>query len=254
MTVLAVQGAKGGVGASLLSVNLGVALSQAGRTLLLDLDPQSGCDDLLLDLAPQHTWMDLLPVAGELQASHLHRACETHVSGLDLLAAPQATAPTAEWDRLPVLLGGLTRHYEWILLDLPSHMAADSWQTMRDLLSSQLLVLTPDPSALRAGTRSLKAAPPGIRARTGLVVNQVSERHPASPQGIAAGLGVDLLCVLPIDARAVGYQINFGVSCVGDSRSHFGRAVLQLAARLVADSNSQTGIKNRSRSFAGGVR
>ncbi len=63
MTVIGILSAKGGVGASLVATNLGCVLAGYGQTLLLDLNPGSGADDLLLDLSPQRSWADLLPGA-----------------------------------------------------------------------------------------------------------------------------------------------------------------------------------------------
>jgi hypothetical protein len=46
-------------------------------------------------------------------------------------------------------------------------------------------------------------------------------------------MGATLLAALPPDPRAVGYQVNFGQVCALDNRSAFGRAVSQLAGRLI---------------------
>ncbi len=58
---LAVTGAKGGVGKTVVAVNLALLLARAGhRTLLVDLDPGCGNVDVHLRLAPRTTLDDVL--------------------------------------------------------------------------------------------------------------------------------------------------------------------------------------------------
>ncbi|MEJ2013531.1 MAG: hypothetical protein P8X64_15065 [Anaerolineales bacterium] len=233
MTVCIVQGGKGGVGASLVAVNLAAALSRRDRTLLIDLDPWSGGDDLLLDLKPHFSWLDLLPVIGELRRTHLERVCVPYSAKMQFLPASQIWPTAPEWRKLSNILSDLEPHYPWIVLDLPPWVEAVGDLDLHPHDRLRLLILTPDPSAMRAGRRWLFQLPMVWRDRTKLIVNQHTERHPASPSRIADSLGIELLGSTPIDSRAVGYQINFGRCCVEDGRSQFGCAVDQIAERLV---------------------
>src|SRR3989304_2087705 len=90
MPVLAVTGAKGGCGASLVATNLALALAPYGATLLVDLHVGDSGDDLLLDLLSERTWADLLPVAAELTARHLDLVLQQHSGGLHFLAGARA--------------------------------------------------------------------------------------------------------------------------------------------------------------------
>ncbi|MFN2148114.1 MAG: CpaE family protein [Anaerolineales bacterium] len=237
-----ILGAKGGVGASLLSVNLAAVLAGAGKTLLIDLQPLSGGDDLLLDVSPDNSWFDLLFVLGEINANHLKQACIMHDSGLAFLAAPAAWPRSGEWKKVPGLLAELKHFYDWILVDLSPRAPEEI--NLWDVLSSCLLVLTPDPPALRSGKRWLHAMPVDVQEKTQLVLSQISTHHPANPQKIAASLGTQLLCTLPIDVRAVGYQVNFGASCVHDRGSPFGKAVWDLAQRIVRDRSAHPRVRS----------
>jgi MinD superfamily P-loop ATPase len=76
MPILAVTGAKGGCGASLVATNLALALTPYGETLLVDMHVGDAGDDLLLDLSSERSWADLLPVASELTERHLELACK----------------------------------------------------------------------------------------------------------------------------------------------------------------------------------
>ena len=247
MAVISVLGAKGGCGVSLLATNLGVALAAEDSCLLIDLNPLLGYDDLLLDVSIQKTWLDLLPVAGELTEHHLELAIASHASGLRLLGAPQQRGGKVRRVDLVKLLKGLRARFQWILLDMSSArmdlMAAAFTDT--DLL---LLLSTLDPQSLRAAKRLAQELPQELSQNTGMAFNQIMPGHPVKPKAVVASLGLPLLAELPYDQRAVGRQVNFGGPCVADSRSHYGRAVVQLAARLsVAAARGQTSASGEDR-------
>jgi Flp pilus assembly CpaE family ATPase len=67
------------------------------------------------------------------------------------------------------------------------------------------------------------------RSRCALVFNQFTRAHPAHPPTVAASLGCPLAATLPVDPRAVGFQVSFGRPCVLDRNSRFGRGVARLA-------------------------
>ena len=231
MTVLGILSAKGGVGASLVTTNLGCVLAGYGQTLLLDLNPGSGADDLLLDLSPQRSWADLLPVVKEISPKHLQLIMAQHPSGLNFMRTPEVWLNDVDWLLVVQLLGSLADENEWLLLDMPTGMPAAT-QSVITMMDIALIVTTPDPPALRAAGRLIKSLPLDLRGQSGLVVNQITRRHPVSPSEIARSLEIPLLAALQPDPRAVAYQVSFGNPCVSDRRSTFGRGVALLAARL----------------------
>lgn len=233
MKVVSVLSAKGGSGASLVATNLGVLLAGHSDCILVDLHPALGYDELLLDLTPERSWADLLPVAEELAPRHLELALVTHGSGLKFVSAPERWLGSLDGNNLLSLLESLAQQTAWLILDVPAGLEGITSYvlTISDVL---LLVTTADPPALRAAGRLLKALPDGLVEKTRLVLNQVTRRHPAKPREVAASLGVALLATLPPDPRAVGYQVNFGRPCVLDRRSSLGRAISLLARKLAA--------------------
>ena len=231
MTVIGILSAKGGVGASLVATNLGCVLAGYGQTVLLDLNPGSGADDLLLNLSPQRSWADLLPVVKEISPKHLQLIIAEHPTGLNFMRTPEAWLKDVDWLAVVQLLGYLAEENEWLLLDMPTGMPAVT-QSVFSMMNIALVVTTADPPALLAAGRLIKSLPPGLRNQSGLVVNQITRRHPASPVEIAGSLEIPLLAALQPDPRAVGYQVSFGNPCVSDKRSSFGRGVVLLAARL----------------------
>ena len=232
MPVLAVTGAKGGCGASLVATNLALALTPYGETLLVDMHVGDAGDDLLLDLLSERTWADLLPVASELTARHLELALQKHSSGLRFLAGP-SKPPVTNPNVVAELMIAVSSPFPWSVLDLPARPPRDA-EPLMILADSILVVATADPPALRAAQRLLEAMDPAVRARARLVLNQFTRAHPAHPASIAAGLQVSLLTALPTDPRAVGFHVNFGRPCVLDRHSVFGRRLAAAARSLAA--------------------
>ena len=238
MTVVSILSAKGGCGASLIASNLAVVLARREDTLLVDLHPGLGYNDILLDVLGERSWADLLPVADELRPHHLELAQAVHSSGLKVLCAPADPTLPADEARLGRLLLALGDLNTWLVLDPPSGLGAVS-QIALDLSDAVLLVTTADPASLRAVRRLYQSLPIKTQPKVGLVLSQIGGRHPADPVVIAGSIGATLLTTLPPDSRAVGYQVNFGQVCALDNRSAFGRAIVRMAGKLIRAAGSR---------------
>ncbi len=95
LNLIAVVGAKGGVGATTLAVNLAAASAAHQRTLLIDLEA-SGTVAIHLGLAPEHGLADLVEVeSGPNDPAMLQQVLTPHSSGLQLLAAAETTLDPA---------------------------------------------------------------------------------------------------------------------------------------------------------------
>jgi pilus assembly protein CpaE len=95
LSVIAVAGAKGGVGATTLAVNVAAALAAQHRTLLIDLEA-SGADAIHLGLEPQHGLTDLIEQeSGPNDPAALEQVITRHSSGLQLIAAADAVPDPA---------------------------------------------------------------------------------------------------------------------------------------------------------------
>ena len=103
-SLICVLGPKGGIGKTLTSANLGVALAAAGhKAAIVDLDLQFGDVGLSLGLAPQRTLYDLIKSGGSLDIEKVEAYLTPHPSGARVLVAPvrpdQASAVTIEFLR-----------------------------------------------------------------------------------------------------------------------------------------------------------
>lgn len=121
-SMICVLGPKGGIGKTLTSVNLGVALASAGRKVaIVDLDLQFGDVGLSLGLTPQRTMYDLIKSGGSLDEEKIEAYLTPHESGAGVLMAPvrpdQASAVTIEF--LRELYPLLRASHDFVVVDTP---------------------------------------------------------------------------------------------------------------------------------------
>lgn len=234
-TVIGVFSAKGGVGKTILATNLAVACGVGHRrkTVLIDINPGLGTADLLLDLAPENSWADLIPVIDELSTKHLKLAVTEYRLGVDLLASP----PEMTWKgplakkNLASLLNTFRDEYDLIVLDTPSGSGSIPAAAL-SLVDVRLITLTPDAPSLRATSRYLAGF--SIKDKiTGLLINQQSSGSAITPDEIKDHLGVHVFGVFPIDPAGVWSNISYGEPCVLRKSSKLGKTIRQFTVRLL---------------------
>lgn len=238
MAIISMFGSKGGVGTSLVATNLGCALAKWGSTLLIDFHVGVGVDDLLTGISIEKDWTKLYAVLDELRPKYVDLTTGQHVSGLKLMRGPTHDSPEDDLYDFPRLIRAVSKYFRWCLVDLPAGMSSVS----RAVISSSdviLLVTTADPPALRCAKRIVEALQADISEHVGVVINQITRRHPSTPSRIAASLHLPLAAALPPDPRSVGIQVQFGRACVLDGKSSFGRGIRGLAKRLQKSSEGQ---------------
>ena len=97
--VVTVFSAKGGVGKTTFSTNLGAYLASTGaKVLVVDLDLAFGDVAISLQMLPQNSIIDLVGMAGHLDEQGLQSVVTHHESGLDAACAP---AEPSDADRIP---------------------------------------------------------------------------------------------------------------------------------------------------------
>lgn len=233
--VIGVFSAKGGVGKTLLATNLGVALGlgQQKKSVVIDLNPGFGTADLLLDLDPDRSWEDLLPVIHELTLNHIELAVTEFRPGIDLLAcSPQfSRCYSLGKNEISALLSTLSSRYRFILLDTPPAGGKIN-KICSGLCDVRLVVLTPDAPALRATERYLKSLTQGEKM-TGLVVNQFSPGAAVNPDEIQSHLQTPLFGVLPMDPESVWANVSYGEPCVLHKNSQLGKSIRHLSTMFI---------------------
>jgi len=118
--VFAFVGAKGGVGATTLAVNVATALSKEGSALLIDLHLAGGDASLYLGANSSFSILDALENIHRLDVAYFRGLVSRTEAGPDLLAsADRAAAAATDPTRLRALVDFAAHHYRYTVLDVP---------------------------------------------------------------------------------------------------------------------------------------
>lgn len=195
---------KGGVGKSVLTASLGIALARRKLScVVIDVDIGLRNLDLLLGLENKVVF-DVLDVARKECKLKYALIQDAKRPALSLLAASQMGIPTdLEADSLEQMVAKLKKRFYYILMDAPAGLG-HSLSTVMQSADQTLLVTTADDVAMRDAERVLSLLDAQAKPRPMLIVNHV---HPElvysgemySPQTVANLLDVPLLGYVPSD-------------------------------------------------------
>ena len=156
-TLVAVSGAKGGVGTTVTAVHLALAAHASGRsTALVDLDLQGGDVASYLDVQFRRSIADLADIA-DVSSRVLHDAMYVHESGPALLLAPAEGERGEEvTDRASrLVLTALRQRYDVVVVDCGTQVTSANAVAV-ETADIAVLVTTPDVVAVRAAKRMVR--------------------------------------------------------------------------------------------------
>jgi pilus assembly protein CpaE len=177
--VIAVIGARGGVGATSLAIHLArhLANRRNRRVMLLDLDLQTGDCALALHLRPTPGLREALANPLRVDSVFLERTVAVHGDRLFVLSAEEPLRADAEFsaEAVETLIGVLRTQYHYVIADVPRVSAAPYRQVL-DIADVRVIVADQTLRSVRDTVRLRDALGEG-RAAHGdfLVVNRSGE-------------------------------------------------------------------------------
>ncbi|MFJ5369081.1 CpaE family protein [Bosea sp. CER48] len=215
--VIAVIGAKGGVGASTVAHNMAwaVARNLDASTVIVDLDIAWGTAGLNFNQDPPQGIAEAVFAPERLDSNLLDRLLSRCSENLALLAAPAVLDRTIDLDEeaLDPLLELLRASVPCIVLDVPHQWS--SWARRTLIGADEILVVAePELASLRNAKNivDLSRATRPNDAVARLVLNRVGmpKRPEIGPGEFAKALGIDVLSTIPFDAQLFGTALNNG--------------------------------------------
>lgn len=232
--ITVITSGKGGVGKSTVTTNLGLALVNRGkRVLLIDGDAGLGCLDHMLGVTEQQAFDIADVVAGRVDPIAAVYPSPL-ADGLFLLPAPISEDDVVSPDIMKQLVSVLARYYDHVLIDCPAGVGSGF---MSAIASAQraLVVSTPDPVCLRNANKTR-----GLLDRMGLkqqrlIINRFSSSN-FETQGFYRDLdsvidsaGIRLIAVIPEDTMLAAAASK---ASPAPQKSAGAMAFSRLAARL----------------------
>ena len=238
--IIAVGGAKGGIGKTTITTNLAVSLAQetGEPTVLFDLYTQFGDIALLLNMKPRRTLMDLRDMAPDAIDSQILNDCMgQHESGLNVLVTSQ-TPVALDALSLPFLdrtIRLLKDKYRYILIDVPPILHAGTLHTF-SYATSVLLIANRNEITTINNTRQLLQTLRGkyvAEENIYIVLNRLAANDPMEIADIERALDCPVAAHIPNDGTVVSDSINTGVPFVfSHPESFVAHSICDLAHRL----------------------
>ena len=236
-TMIAVHGSRGGAGCTFLATHLAQAMVADGRScILIDVDPCGGDVGAALGVPDDEgsdvrTIRDLGGVIDEMNPGRFREALWTHPSGFAAILAPPPGAGDEELGIVRAVIDMAAASCDVVLL----HTARGLDAMTRELLSTADLIvetLSLDVLSFRASTRSLvHLSDDDVADRFRFVVNRAS-RAEVVPADVTRVFGRPPVAVVPHDGSVRRLQDHGRLLPM---RSRCGRAIAQLAKRLLPD-------------------
>ena len=234
-TVIAVCGARGGVGTTTVAVNLALQITAAthGHVGLLDLHLQRGTAALMLGVKTVGGLRVALEQPERADALFLDRVAVEINDRLRLIAAdePLDGTPSPTPDGMRRVLDLLRRRFNYIVMDLPVSGAPAEIEALR-AARHLLVVMAPDLVCLRDTERLRQLAGSLGTVNTSIVLNRADMPGSLKMAMIEQGLGCKPTIEIPDLGKQLVKAANLGKHAVGESAVF--RRVMALLAQEVS--------------------
>lgn len=233
--VVAVFGAKGGVGKTTLAVNVAVALAKLKnlRVALVDADFSFGDVGTHLNVAPSRTILDLATRIDDLDEEVLRKVLVRHESGVNLLMAPYhpEDAERISPEVMMRIIERLVMVHDVVMLDCAAAYD-ERTLTVLERADQILMILTPEMGPIKNTSTFLgltqKMEMPATKIS--LVLNRANSEGAIPAAEIERALQKPIPAQVASGGRAVVLSVNQGLPLVLTEPQHpFSLQVVRLA-------------------------
>lgn len=215
--VLSFYSGKGGEGRTLLASSFAqtLKLESTAQVVLIDLNLQFGGVETCLGIESNRSFVDLLPVANELNENHIHNVVDKEqYSHLDLLLSPRdaEAAESVSDDFISKLIRACRRSYDFVIIDLPSEMTTITYTALEE---SDLIYYVSNLNSLslqiyKQVEMLLKRLNIDTIDRLELVVNKVSKDTEIKTKDISSFIPLPVATEIRLDYKGIQAVMNKG--------------------------------------------
>jgi pilus assembly protein CpaE len=232
-TVIGFASTKPGSGASTVATQTAFAIQRLSqkKVLLIDLDLMGGTIGFYLKIQHPHSFVDLLERDSSTNPDSLE-GFATHLDGIDILPGPDEPS-TASLDpaKLHLVIEMLRRHYDFVVLDLPSIFHRTAMLSFSEADFAYLVTTAELPSLhlTRKATAMLDAL--GFeKSRYNILVNRLSRQEGIAAADLQKMFGPTVRAVLPNDYFSLHRVVTRGEPLSQDVE--LGRSLEAFAGKL----------------------
>jgi Flp pilus assembly CpaE family ATPase len=213
--IITVFTAKGGVGKTMLAINIGVVLAQRGdnQVCVVDLDLASGDVAISLLLDPVRSLADAVSMSGHIDTTGAASLLTGYRPGLEMLLAPVTPGDAEKISPSLVgeLLAVLRTMFDYVVVDT-SPQLSEHVLTALDASAHHVLLTTPDVPALKnlrvvLDVLDMLSYPAEIRS---VVLNRAEPKLRLSKEDVERVIRTPVAAQIPA-SRAVQISVNKGV-------------------------------------------
>jgi len=249
--VIVVMGAKGGVGASTVAVNLAVQLAQLGknRVALLDFARPVGHVCLLLDVRPRFSIRDAAENLERLDGHFFGGLLVKHKSGVEILAG---VSHPEEWQHIAIsplarVVNVAQSIFDHVVIDLGSALTPE-WNPVLQLARMILLVAEANVPSLWALERNLStlAALGRDKDRARVIINRWTRKDDEALKTVEKNIKRTIFAKLPNDFQQVSEATNLGTPLARNHNNPLVTQFQRLAGQI-------SGVQVPARAHRGGL-
>jgi pilus assembly protein CpaE len=239
--VISVCSTKGGVGRTMLTVNLATAMAKQGKQVaILDANLQFGDVAMFFDLKPKQTIYEWVKEGYERENYLIDKYLIRHESSVSILAAP----PRPEFfemiteNHMKKAVEELKRKFDIILIDTPAYLSEVSLQCLEHS-DEILLLLTGDLPVLRSSKLLMDTLETfQLNTKVKPILNREMKNKKTDAKKIEELLGGSIYATIPNQENLIASSINEGIPFIQSyPRTPLSKSILLLATNLTVSTD-----------------
>ena len=234
--VITIFGTKGGIGRTLIAINLAASMAKSGLVpVLVDLDPSSSDVARRMKIRADNDLVGAARNAAELDEITVDSYLNQHASGVKILPAPPQPTDWREIDPGAVnsLITILAKVHEFVIIDTPAAFT-DLSMLAAHRANTVLLLTSLDPSSIESTAMafSMLDASRSGSAKTRLVLNHLAPGGLLRDDDAARKLNHEAYSSLPYDGSIVYGDEAGRPAVISRPKAKISRAISKMASLL----------------------